>query len=337
MLAGDRLAKTKARSLLAFMTVIRTVLSTTILLALVLIGRTGVAQAPSGSITNQIVGATNAIWDISLFEGLQNPSVSLPMIGKVATNYWKSLQADSSASVPGSNYLLQTTFTSPFVQNGRGQFVGHGTNTMSLSYQILTDTGNIFDPWASTNVLELTNVAGNYVVSGSIHGISGVAVLRYISRASGALPVSGKRLRVSTIDALYVVIQAATRVARESYGNIISVTGQRRLQLSGPDSESLPDYLGDGTWSLVLNFESASATTSTRLSGWATVTLNSGTVFPFTFSGRYSAKTGRSTLLLKGVNNEAGNAKGATLTVTLAGDQVVSLLGRIAGQVIRQK
>jgi hypothetical protein len=322
------------------MVISRTSLTTALLLGLALAGASSFAQAPTGSLTNLIVGGTNSLWDMSVFEGLQNPTVSLGMKSKQATNYWNCLlgQANPATPVPGTNLELHVSFSGPYVQDGQGRLSGKGTNSLTLSYCSSIYTGNWFEPWYTTNVLDLTNLLGNYAVSGSIKGvIGGGAVMQYRSRASATVPLSGKNHRLSALSAFYVVVDGVNKGLRESVGATISLSGQATLVGGGPNFDTMPSASGDGTWTLVLNFDPTAATAPTRLSGQATVTLNSGAVYPFRFTGRYSAKTGQSALLLKGLNNEAGNGKGATLSVLLTNGQITGLQGRVAGQIIKQR
>ena len=100
---------------------------------------------------------------------------------------------------------------------------------------------------------------------------------------------------------------------------------------SAVDTESITDVrppeLGDGSWTLLVNFGEPNGT---KLQGTATVTLATGQVYPFNFTGTFVASTGQSKLSLKGV--DAG--LGSVLTVTLHGSQIATIKGKVSGQIV---
>lgn len=85
----------------------------------------------------------------------------------------------------------------------------------------------------------------------------------------------------------------------------------------------------DGNWSLSLEIVPA----GNRLSGTAAIAFSNGESFRFQFLGRYSPKTGRTTLLLKG----DGTDKGASLSLSLSGTDlgIESMYGTVGGQRIQ--
>lgn len=300
------------------------------------------AQAPSGSITNVVVGSTNALWDMSYIEGLQFPAVEAGLTGKQSTNLWQFIQGTTDTSdVPTNGNKLSISGDTYFVQTGGGRLVGKGTNTVHLSFATLYFTGNIFQLYDWTNVVDLP-LTGDYVNSGSVFGVQGTVITKLRIQMSGQALLSGKIRKVHALRGIYFMKRNTNRVLVESVGNVISVSGQPTLSAGGSGGEALPDYGGDGTWTLVLNFDPAAPTAPTKLSGTATVTLHNdaATTYPFHFTGRYIPKTGQSTLLLKGVAGDGSttfDGRGATLTVTLANGQVTRLLGRVGGQAINRK
>jgi hypothetical protein len=85
----------------------------------------------------------------------------------------------------------------------------------------------------------------------------------------------------------------------------------------------------DGNWTLTLTI----VPTGDKLSGTAAIAFSSGEVFHFQLQGRYSPKTGRTTLLLRG----SGTDKGASLTLLISGAEmgIESMRGVVGGQRIR--
>ncbi len=323
------------------MTVSRTLLTTVFLLGLATGGRTVLAEAPSGSITNLVVGATNSVWEIALFEGLQYPAVVVPLTPKLSTNYWSFLQAptNTASAVPEGNSQLQLSLSAPYVQDGRGRLAGKGTNDVSLSFLNAMWTGDLFNPWTWTNLLDVPAFVGKYVTSGSVVSDHEKSMVNFRTRASGQSLLNGKLRSLTATKAVVILIDPLKHTLRGSDANFIVISGRGSVSTGAPFTGAIPAYLGNGHWTLVLNFDPVSPATSTRLSGNATVTLNSGTVYTLSFTGRYIPTKNQSQLLLKGVANLPGTAdgRGANLSVTLTDGQVTRILGRILGRSINQR
>jgi len=85
----------------------------------------------------------------------------------------------------------------------------------------------------------------------------------------------------------------------------------------------------DGNWTLTLEV----VPTGNKISGTATIAFSNGEDFRFQILGRYSPKTGRTTLLLKG----DGTDKGASLSLSISGSEmeIESMHGTVGGQRIR--
>jgi hypothetical protein len=85
----------------------------------------------------------------------------------------------------------------------------------------------------------------------------------------------------------------------------------------------------DGNWTLSLEI----VPTGNKLSGTAAITFSNGEIFRFQIIGRYSPKTGKTTLLLRG----DGVDKGANLSLSISGSDmgIESMHGTVGGQRIR--
>jgi hypothetical protein len=303
-----------------------------------LLGHSAPAQLPSPSITNLVTGATNAIWDASLRQWSQwMPGGYMDVLAKeFVTLARTNITSGRTNIIPGrTNFIGSETlalFLAPFVQNGRGGLSGHGTNT--IRFESFYTSSNSFGPEV--------DFAGKYGSSGSMFGLKGIALIDFTSRASGQTPLDGRTRSVSISSALRLYFYAASYSLKGSYANIISVSGRPTVAMGGLLSQlglfTIPNQFGDGSWTLVMN--TTNVPPGNRLSGSATITLNSGAVYPFIFKGTYLSagkQPAQSKLALAGVKTAAGDGLGSTLGVTLQGDRVVAMSGRVAGQNISLK
>ena len=263
--------------------------------------QTLVAQ-PSGSITNAVTNAANALWDFSQL-----------------TNELQTI------SVNNQNFVLD--YADPFTQDGHGKFVASASTTAAT---VLTGISN--DNTPATNDL----AEAPYKVTGSVTSAKGVAKIAFTTKLSGTVESDGKSREFSFSEAYMVKVDAVGGqvTGRWTVGARLAGGGAptRSKTTSGTYGPyPLTDYLaevGNGTWTLVLDFNAASGNT---LGGNATVTLDSGTVYPFTFTGAYSAHSGESKLNLKG----QGAAAGSLLQVTLnSSNQVTRIAGHVSGQTV---
>jgi len=262
--------------------------------------QTGLAQ-PSGLLTNAVTGAANALWDFSqLTNELQNIYFS------------------------GKSVVI--SYADPYTQDGHGKFIASSSKTTAT---VIT---GISDDTPTTNEL----AEASYKVTGSVTSTKGVAKLVFTTSLSGAVESNGKNREFSSTTTFTIKVDAVAGQVSGRWaesGRLSGGGGPTRSSTSsglyGP--YALSDYqaeVGTGAWTLILDFSSASGKT---LAGTATVTLDSGTVYPFTFTGAFSSHTGESKLNLKGVSG----AVGSMLQVTLnSSNQAVFVSGRIAGQTV---
>jgi len=258
---------------------------------------------PTGSITNLITDPANAVWDFSMLSNeLQNVDYSIFKVKGGVTNTEAEL-----------------IYADPFTQTGAGKFTGSGSTPVTL---LLSDGSSSNSPFT-----------GTYKVSGSVTSSKGVAKIAFTARVAGATEVDGKNRNVSSSVTFNIEVGAvsgqvggreAARASAAGLGTISSSTTIGPYPLTNFVAE-----VGDGTWTLVLTFGSSSGA---ALNGTATVTLDSGTVYPFNFTGTYSAHTTESKLNLKGTSNAAGSVLQVTLN---SSNQVSQITGHIAGQTVK--
>jgi len=252
------------------------------------------AQAPSGNISTNITDPTNALWDLTQISELKHVSLDFN---------------DSSGS-------LQIDYNVDYLQDGGGKLAGTGNTTVSLSVD-----GTPQPDFSAT-----------YVVKGAVTSVKGVGRLSLTRSASGTAFLEGANRTASVSDKMSTVINPVTR-------QIVSGTFSRKASASGLGGKSdsgtispqpLPGDLGDGSWTLSMDLLPDSGNKYMGSSNTATVTLMTGMVYHFTIVGSFNATTQISKLVLKGVNE----AQGSSLKVTLLGNQVTSILGKVSGQAI---
>jgi hypothetical protein len=251
------------------------------------------------NLTRQVTGPTNVLWDFSrLTNELQNIEVEIEKNANGATNF------------------IQVAFAGPYTQDGTGHLNGSGSNSVAW-------TSDTTDP-------QTTAFGATYVSRGVVISSKGVASLQFSVRVFGRALLGDDKHPI----AQRTVIVMASYSARFDVthnkvtgrvSEIISAAGLGSRSVSGLFTNALPAELGDGAWTLALQF---GAVSGNKASGVATVTLTTGQVYPFTFSGTFTPKTGQWRLNLKGV--DAG--KGSTLQVTVQGSDITRITGRVSGQ-----
>jgi len=265
---------------------------------------------PSGAITNQVTDPTNALWDFSkLTNELQNMDLSLYKVsGKV------------------TNEQAEIMYSDPFTQDGGGKFSGSGQTAATLIYNF--DQGSMPD----TN-----DFNASYQVGGSVTSTKGTSRLVFTTKLSGKVIESGTSGQLSAASTYTVNVDAVTGIVSGRYARsgTLAEKGKTRTASDtgtfGPNPLSdFADEVGNGTWALTLVF---TQTSGNALKGAATVILDSGATYPFTFTGTYSPHKSESTLALKGV----AGGKGSLLAVTLQGDNITKIAGLVSGQTVNVK
>src|SRR5579859_3679200 len=70
---------------------------------------------PTGSLTNQITGSTNVLWDFGQL-----------------TNELQNIELNIQSGSHGQTNEVDVTFAAPYTQNGKGKLAGSGTNQVVL-------------------------------------------------------------------------------------------------------------------------------------------------------------------------------------------------------------
>jgi outer membrane protein assembly factor BamB len=250
-------------------------------------------------LSRHVTGSVNALWDFSRL-----------------TNELQNLELDIEKNTFGVTNFIHAVFAAPFMQDGTGHLSGTGRNSVVL-------TSNGTDPQTAA-------FGATYVSKGVVSSSKGVALLEFSVVVLGRTLLGNDRQpvaqRIVILEADYNARFDATR--KQMSGRVsesISATGLGPSRQSRTFADPLPADLGDGAWTLALQF---GAVTGNSSSGVATVTLSTGQVYPLTFSGAFTPATGLWSLNLTGV--EAG--KGSILQVTVHGNDITRIAGRVSGQ-----
>ncbi len=252
------------------------------------------AQAPTGSITNLIVGTSNVLWDLSLVQQLQHIDLEIESISHGNTNQ------------------VEILFDDPFTQDAKGKLAGTGTTSVDI------------DGGSSSGL--------SYLTTGLLSGTKGVARLAFSGKVTGLAFVGGLFRNVSASGNYQVKLDANTGQMSGRVSQKASASGLGGISGTRTFTNPIPSELGDGSWTLVLNFAAPGINTN-RLSGTATVTLQTGLTYPYAFTGTYNPRTGKSKLNLKGQDTGLGSS----LQVTLQGTDISQIIGRVGGQSVNLK
>ena len=252
------------------------------------------AQAPTGSITNVITGTSNVLWDVSLVQQLQHIDLDIKSVSHGDTNE------------------VEILFDDPFTQNAKGKLAGTGTTSIEVEGD-------------STSGL-------TYLTKGSLSGTKGVAHLVFSAKVTGVAFVEGASRNVSASGNAQIKIDANTGQISGHVSQKASAVGLGSISGTDTFTNAIPPELGDGSWTLVLNFD-APGINPNKLSGTATVTLQTGLTYPYAFTGTYTPNTGKSKLNLKGQDTGLGSS----LVVTLQGGEISQIIGRVCGQTVTLK
>jgi hypothetical protein len=211
---------------------------------------------------------------------------------------------------------VEVDFDLDFVQNGKGKLSGAGDTTVALVVEGFPQSA----------------FPASYNLKGSISSSKGVGRLNWSVSVSGTTFLDGADRKVSAFEKVNLKFDPVTRqIVSGNYTQKASASGLGSLTDSGPvDPQPLPDELGDGSWTLAMDIEPDA---KNKYSGTASVTLASGQVYPFSVMGSHVPKTGQTKLVLKGLDA----ATGSSLKVTLLGNDIVGILGKVSGQAISVK
>jgi hypothetical protein len=247
------------------------------------------AQAPTGTVSIGVSEPSNALYDATL----------APL---------QSIDLDIPQNASGD---LHITYDDPYSQDGKGKLAGAGMTQVTVTNE--PDVALSFQ--------------GAYQTKGTIKGNNGLTTLRLSSKASGTAVIENANRKVSVTAAYTITIDSAAGTISGSLKQKASASGLGSANGTDTFQDLIPPELGDGSWTLDVNFGEPNGT---KLQGTATVTLATGQVYPFNFTGTFVASTGQTKLSLKGV--DAG--LGSKLTVTMQGSSISTIKGKVAGQII---
>lgn len=245
--------------------------------------------------TNTVTDPTNAVWDF----------------GGVLTNI--------NLNATNGGIEAQANIATHFTQSGKGKVSGLETNV----------------PVALTLDVDGFNDSVSYPVTvtakGSINSTKGGAHLVFTITATGTgtLPLETKPSKITLTEQINATIDSATQTITGTHKETASASGTSIFETEG-FTNTLASVgnggLGDGSWTLALNNLS---TTNNKVSGPATITLNSGQVFDYSVKGSFSSTKGTK-LVLTGTNSIS---MGSAIQVTFNTNNVLSnIKGRITGQ-----
>jgi hypothetical protein len=252
------------------------------------------AAGPSGSITNAVTSPADAVWDF----------------GDIITNANIDVSKDSTE--------VQASIPAEVTQSGTGKVSDSQTD---VSVTVDVDSEPVTFPATVTE-------------KGSINSTAGGAHLIFSITATGTATLPGKSTesRISLSQQISATINSANQTISGSQKETATASGEGSIVESSTFNNSISEVgtggLGDGSWTLTLNDLS---TTDNKVTGTATVTLNSGQVFNYSIKGAYSSTKGTK-LLLSGSD---AISKGSTIQVTLdTNNDVTNIKGRITGQMV---
>jgi hypothetical protein len=255
-------------------------------------------------LTRQIPGVINALWDLSLL-----------------TNELQNLELRAEKVTRGAINFMQASFAAPYAQDGRGKLAGSGSNSVAWISNLTTP--------------ELTAIEATWLSTGSVTGSKGVVRVVYSVKALGQASLGDSRhpvaARAVTARANYAArFDPALNQVTGRRSDTISATGLATLSNSEKIATAFPAELGDGSWTLAVQF---GVVNGTKSSGTATVALSSGQIYPFNFTGTLAPRSGQWRLNLKGV--DAG--LGSILQVTVQASDITRIVGRVSGQSVNIK
>lgn len=248
------------------------------------------------SLSFEVTDHTNAVWDVSHLSSLRHVSMEMERM-----------------SGAGS----QIDYDAPFMQLGGGRLQGSGSTELSVQYRRQ-------GMW-----VQVPDFTGTYRANGSVTGARGKALVTFHSTANGATSIDGTNRQVTGRQNSTVRLDAVTGMMTGRSSSLSMGMGMGAMtDHHALESEPIPAELGDGSWTLHMNFDPPVGNT---LSGQGDVTLKTGMVLPFKITGTYAPKTHTSQLHLKGI--DAGLH--STLQVKLVNGEVKKVTGLVSGQMVR--
>jgi len=195
-----------------------------------------------------------------------------------------------------------------------GKITGYGSANYDGSYGIGVDT--------------TFNLTGTVSTAGSVTRVT----LNMTMKGSGQFNGSAINFSASLRENMEIDTEAASMVGTASGNVSLSVKGLGTFGEKIPATDVSLDlpYDMDGTWDLTLN----PVTSGSKVTGTSQIILSNGSVFGFTISGTYAARTDLSKIAMKGEPSNKAMSANVVANFSKAGMNVKSLKGKTLGQTI---
>lgn len=233
-----------------------------------------------------------------------NPVWNFATITPLQTPYYSIENSDGDTDI---------SFQAQFTHTPTGKLTGSGSTHVVVSGPFINGD---FD--------------GVYTVKGTVTGSRGITRLNYSASASGRTQIDG---RASTLKTTFTVkgtmdnvnqSLTGTQTAAGAASGFGGSKSQRSLDVSWGEIMS---FLGAGSWSLDLLLQNDGLK---KLTGDATVHMSDGSELGFVVKGVYKSATDTSVLVL----SATPDSKGSSLKVTMLGNAITSIKGKLAGQMV---
>lgn len=261
---------------------------------------TAVPVGPSGDYSQTVTNPADAVWN---FSGAFT-NANIDVTNKEGT-------------------VVQADITVDFSQTGAGKITG---SAVDVPITVIiggsgagSHAGSFSFPATVTSKGSMTSAKGGAHLN-----------LTVTATGTGTLPSESKSSKVTLSGQINATINNTNQTLTGSTKETASASGNGSIVNTTPFTNSISDVgpVGDGSWTLALT---GLATTDNKVTGTATVTLNSGQEFNYTVKGTFSSTKG--TLLLLSGENAA--SAGSTIQVTLdTSNAVTAIKGKICGQMV---
>lgn len=256
---------------------------------------------PFGQWTNTISDPGNAVWDATAISNVTN--LTLESIDR---------QGETNASL---------TCPIAFLQLGSGALRWRGLAIANFTYQG-ADLG-----WVAADPFE-----AGYRVSGKVSSSGAKTRGSVHSVVNGSVVIGGSKRRLNLTHDVSFTFDNVAKTCSTVVKDTGTFPGPRSVSSAGSSTRRfgpmpLSSFIaGDGSWKLNMTL----LTSVRRVVGSAFVTLDTGPMHFYSVKGIYRAANQHSTLVLTGV----GLSKGSNLQVSMNGDTVTAIKGRVSGQLV---
>ena len=267
------------------------------------------ASGPSGEFVNGVSGHTNAVWDFPAITGIRNVAY----------------QVLNARHLPA----VDVSYTLNFGQEGSGLLYGAGPALITVRYST-----------NGSNFISANPFLSEYGVSGRIKSSRGTTTGYILQSVFGPAFITSTNRKILVFTSLRVdfTFNNVSNTFLVKLTDVFFAPGVGAFRSQSTQGPGTLNALGagDGTWMLKMDLLTDSRN---RVTGTAQVGLNSGRTFDFSVRGLFKPTTGKSTLVLSGLNVTGTNiatrlSRGSTLQVTMNGDSVATIKGKLSGQTV---